>query len=455
MIKYFIGSKIQLIANDFSQDSKRLVALAMARAKDPSDRATTATLALELHEDLVSAIFRLLLLSESFHSIQIHILLHSVMSSALSMIISSDSQQYHESILMKIKAINNICENIEHRTKHNITSLLNANAHALSNEIKLFNETTRAINAYMSVLANRLVLLSSSLLFIMLSLAFMIAVLVVYTMYPDYKGLTRYLPSVVIDNLISRNYTNRLLSSTIAMQLIIVSVVVLAGNGSSYIRDQQQKALSRAVSDAKSRILSAKLLYVEATSRRNHRYDIPVGTVIAYAGSLPKQNPPVAMQSSPSFEKSPERPSKSAPSSSSSSSPMKKMKPSTITSSREDRSISPKPSIKTGLSLQLDELIEHEIFEYWLPCEGQELNISDYPDLFQAIQGLYGKVSNGKFYLPDYRSCTLEGNSSYSGLGLGEEAYRQSMPLKNRIPGEAHEINVKSVGVNYLIRVKF
>lgn len=51
-----------------------------------------------------------------------------------------------------------------------------------------------------------------------------------------------------------------------------------------------------------------------------------------------------------------------------------------------------------------------EVNDNWLFCDGRELNCGDYPELFSAIEYIYGgDVSGHKFKLPDYRGRFLRG----------------------------------------------
>ncbi|WP_257448261.1 phage tail protein [Archangium lipolyticum] len=52
----------------------------------------------------------------------------------------------------------------------------------------------------------------------------------------------------------------------------------------------------------------------------------------------------------------------------------------------------------------------------WLVCDGRELKVSEYPELFAAIGYLYSKTSSGDtFLLPDLRGYFLRGVDSGSG----------------------------------------
>jgi microcystin-dependent protein len=51
----------------------------------------------------------------------------------------------------------------------------------------------------------------------------------------------------------------------------------------------------------------------------------------------------------------------------------------------------------------------------WLYCDGSELNISDYADLFAVIGTLHGGNGSQTFNLPDYRGYLLRGVDDYTG----------------------------------------
>lgn len=52
----------------------------------------------------------------------------------------------------------------------------------------------------------------------------------------------------------------------------------------------------------------------------------------------------------------------------------------------------------------------------WMLCDGRELLISEYPELFAVIGYLYGKGDEGKFIIPDYRGLFLRGTNGASGM---------------------------------------
>jgi len=52
----------------------------------------------------------------------------------------------------------------------------------------------------------------------------------------------------------------------------------------------------------------------------------------------------------------------------------------------------------------------------WLKCEGQEIDQTDYPDLYAAIGSIYGTAAAGWFRLPDLRSRVIVGEGPGPGL---------------------------------------
>lgn len=63
----------------------------------------------------------------------------------------------------------------------------------------------------------------------------------------------------------------------------------------------------------------------------------------------------------------------------------------------------------------------------YLPCDGSELEISKYPQLFEAIGTIYGGNASSRFRLPDFRGMFLRGVGPNAPL-LGQ---RQGDAIKN------------------------
>jgi microcystin-dependent protein len=78
----------------------------------------------------------------------------------------------------------------------------------------------------------------------------------------------------------------------------------------------------------------------------------------------------------------------------------------------------------------------------WLACEGQELNIEDYPALYAVIGIAYGGDGDTTFKLPDLRGRSPIGSGLGDGLtdrSLGEIGGNESENLTiNQMPPHAH-----------------
>ena len=62
--------------------------------------------------------------------------------------------------------------------------------------------------------------------------------------------------------------------------------------------------------------------------------------------------------------------------------------------------------IKTGMIMIT---VENVVPEGFLLCDGSEVNVSDYPDLYKIIGTMFGSSDSTKFGLPDLRNKTLWG----------------------------------------------
>jgi len=83
--------------------------------------------------------------------------------------------------------------------------------------------------------------------------------------------------------------------------------------------------------------------------------------------------------------------------------------------------------------MNIGEIKEFEINHMpscWTECNGRELNISDYPELFDAIGNTYGSGSSDTFVLPDLRSFKSDG-TEYQSMELMEngQQYKKSYIL--------------------------
>lgn len=78
----------------------------------------------------------------------------------------------------------------------------------------------------------------------------------------------------------------------------------------------------------------------------------------------------------------------------------------------------------------------------WLLCQGQLLNISDYPDLFNVISNTFGGDGVADFQLPDLRGRTVIGSGQGVGLTdrtLGSEVGEESVILTEaQLPSHTH-----------------
>lgn len=83
----------------------------------------------------------------------------------------------------------------------------------------------------------------------------------------------------------------------------------------------------------------------------------------------------------------------------------------------------------------------------WLPCEGQQLNINEYPELFDKIGYIYGG-SDDYFNAPDYRGFFMRGVSGSSNND--PEAARRTPINKKAIKGSL----IDSVGLKQAFSTK-
>lgn len=65
----------------------------------------------------------------------------------------------------------------------------------------------------------------------------------------------------------------------------------------------------------------------------------------------------------------------------------------------------------------------------WLLCDGSEVLIAQYPELYQALGNRYGG-SDGKFKLPDYRGTFLRGVGNDEGSMEKRKAFKQGEESK-------------------------
>jgi len=78
----------------------------------------------------------------------------------------------------------------------------------------------------------------------------------------------------------------------------------------------------------------------------------------------------------------------------------------------------------------------------WLPCNGQSVLISKYPNLYKVLGTTYGGNGTTTFNLPDLRGRTAvsAGRSSFHNYTLGEQAGAESVTLNtSHIPAHTHD----------------
>lgn len=76
----------------------------------------------------------------------------------------------------------------------------------------------------------------------------------------------------------------------------------------------------------------------------------------------------------------------------------------------------------------------------WLPCEGQELTVAQFPALFAVIGTIYGGDGVNRFRLPDLRGRVILGAGTGSGL--------TPRPLAQVGGEEAHTLTVAEMPVH-------
>ena len=72
------------------------------------------------------------------------------------------------------------------------------------------------------------------------------------------------------------------------------------------------------------------------------------------------------------------------------------------------------PAVESQIAAPIGSVIafpadEKQAPPHWLLCDGSLLNQDDYPDLYAVLGVRYGGEGTGKFGLPDYQGCSLEG----------------------------------------------
>lgn len=91
---------------------------------------------------------------------------------------------------------------------------------------------------------------------------------------------------------------------------------------------------------------------------------------------------------------------------------------------------------------------EIQIFPYnfvpkdWAPCEGQLLNIQDYPALYALLGTIYGGNGTTTFAVPDYRGKTPIGwgTAPWEAFAFGAKGGVESQQL-TEVPLHSHSFN--------------
>jgi len=89
----------------------------------------------------------------------------------------------------------------------------------------------------------------------------------------------------------------------------------------------------------------------------------------------------------------------------------------------------------------------------WLFCQGQLLEIANYPELFNILGTNYGGDGNITFAIPDLRGRTTIGSGCGTGLTareIGDEGGTEDFTLLlNQLPSHTHGIVAVDVPSNY------
>lgn len=75
----------------------------------------------------------------------------------------------------------------------------------------------------------------------------------------------------------------------------------------------------------------------------------------------------------------------------------------------------------------------------WLPCDGRELLVSEYPKLYREIGNVYGSSSSSNFRLPDLRGRVPKGTGA-NGISLGQQGGQETVQItEETMPQHRHE----------------
>ncbi|WP_207428889.1 phage tail protein [Pedobacter sp. SYSU D00535] len=101
---------------------------------------------------------------------------------------------------------------------------------------------------------------------------------------------------------------------------------------------------------------------------------------------------------------------------------------------------------QTGTTRHVGEIrmfvgLKEQIPHGWLICNGQTLNITDYPELFQSIGTTFGGDGQMTFSLPDLRDRVPAGSGTMTPVGSGGGQNNVTL-LESQIPSHSHNLMV-------------
>jgi microcystin-dependent protein len=99
--------------------------------------------------------------------------------------------------------------------------------------------------------------------------------------------------------------------------------------------------------------------------------------------------------------------------------------------------------IPVGTIMSSSRTTPHTADGVWLVCDGTELNVADYQDLFDAIQYSFGG-SGAKFNLPDLRRRTVVGKATADTLGANEGSAVDARLLTHKHTGAQHTHDLRN-----------
>jgi microcystin-dependent protein len=88
----------------------------------------------------------------------------------------------------------------------------------------------------------------------------------------------------------------------------------------------------------------------------------------------------------------------------------------------------------------------------WIYCDGRNLKISEYSELYSIIGNTYGQVDTNSFNIPDLRGRVIIGTGQGSGLSdykIGQKGGEENHYLTAaEMPNHGHSINAKFMYIN-------